>query len=165
MEAVLESIGFNGTAVIFSTVNFLIVLVILQKTLFGRVGKSLSERKEKIRKSLEDAERVEAKMNAIEEERATIIKNANREASDIVQSHTEQAEAQAKTIKEEAQVAADKITEEGKMKVEKERSDMVDRLKKETADLAILATEKIIEEKLDAKKDKAVIEKYLKDVK
>ncbi len=38
---------------------------------------------------------------------------------------------------------------------------MIASLKKETADLAIMATEKIIKEKLDKKRDREIIDSYL----
>jgi F-type H+-transporting ATPase subunit b len=90
-----------------------------------------------------------------------LISDARTKANKIVIKAEAEAKLVAEEIKAKALAESDEALAKSRTQIENERKQMIGRLKKETADLAIMATEKIIREKLDQKKDKALIESYL----
>lgn len=161
MDQVIESLGVDGRMMLFSTINFLGVFVLLKIFLFGRIGKFLENRRGIIQKSLDDAEKVSKNLAEAEKEKEKIIMDASTKANNIVNTANEESDKIVSDAKNDALEEAKSIEEKAKRKLEIERAEMIKELKRETADLAIVATEKILDEKLDADTDKKLIEKYL----
>lgn len=161
MEQVIEKLGIDLKMMLFSTVNFLLVLFILNKYLFGRIGKFLQERKEIIDESLKNADKIKHSLEDAETQREEIIKQASSEANTIVSSAIEKATKESSEIKAKALNEITDQETQSKRKIESERQEMISELKEKTADLALIATEKILDEKLDEKKDREIIDKYL----
>ena len=61
----------------------------------------------------------------------------------------------------EAKVQSDKILTEAGKKIEEEKNKMIDEIKSEVAGLVVMATEKILDEKIDTSKDKDLIKKAI----
>lgn len=91
---ILGSVGFNWHVALANFVNFLIILFLLNKFFFGKIGKTLIERKSVIEHGLNQAREAEIKLAHAEEEKHTIIKSAHKEKDTIVAN----AEALAKDI-------------------------------------------------------------------
>lgn len=161
LGSIVGELGFNGTTFVFSIVNFLIVFTILYKFVFGRIAKVLDKRQKKIKKSLEDAERVKLELSMAEKKADQIIEEARKEKNQILQKAHEESE----KIKEEKEKATREAIEEmekkSREKMAKERNQMIDELREDVAELALMATEKIVKSKLDKKVDKEFIIEYL----
>ncbi|GAB4284121.1 MAG: hypothetical protein Kow0081_1120 [Candidatus Dojkabacteria bacterium] len=161
LQAVADSLGFDARLALFSTINFLVVFVLLYIFLFKRIGKFLNERQNKINESLENAKKLENAIEIAEQEKAKIIKMASNKANEILNKSKEDAEKTASAIKAAAIADAEKMQSDAKMRIDAERSDMIKDLKTRTAELAILATQKILDAELDEERDKEIINEYL----
>lgn len=161
LQQIFDNLGFDWRMALFSTINFLLVFVILRQFLFKRVGDVLTNRKNYIEESIKRSEEYNKRFEETEKERADIIKAANDKANDIVAKAKIDAEELSEQKKSEANAEADKIISKAKEQADRERGEMISTLKKETADLAIMATEKIIEKELDQETDKKIIDEYL----
>jgi len=64
----------------------------------------------------------------------------------------------------QAKKEAQKIVSDAKREITEEREQAIQEAKKEISELIIKAVEKIIEEKVDAEKDRQIIEKTLKEI-
>ncbi|HEX9804794.1 MAG TPA: F0F1 ATP synthase subunit B [Candidatus Dojkabacteria bacterium] len=162
---ILGKIGFDWKMAVISVINFLVVLLIISKFIFAKIGESVEERQKIIQKGLEDADRVANELSMAEQKYNDIIKDAQKEANSIITDAEANAQTVAQDIKSKANDEAEEIKTKAQEQISKERSMMLDKLKRETADLAILATEKILKDKLDQKSDKALIEDYLNTIK
>jgi len=161
MAEALETLGFDWMSALAATINFLIVLLLLNHFLFGRIGKYLQERQSTIDKGLKDAKIAEEAARKANERAEKIIADAEKKANAILEKYKAEAEGESSKIKEEGLIQAEEIRKEAKIKAEAERKEILNKLKKDTADLALEATEKILEEKLDEKKDKNLIQNFL----
>lgn len=158
---ILGKIGFDGKMFLFNIINFLVVLFLVRKFLFGKIVSTIDQRKEEIKTGLENAERFKSELAMAEQKSDELISAAKAKANKLVIAAEAEANVVAEGIKSEAATEAEAIIAKAHEKTRQEREQMIARIKKETADLAIMATEKIIREKLNDAKDKQLIESYL----
>ncbi len=124
---ILGSVGFNWHVALANFINFLIILFILNKFFFGKLGKVISTRQQVIERGLSQASDAEKALASAEEEKKQIIHEAKKEGHVIVSEAQTQAENLAATIKTDAEKEIAQRTEamnhkeaELKTKVEKE---------------------------------------------
>ncbi len=81
---ILGSVGFNWHVALANFVNFLIILFLLNKFFFGKIGKTLDERHKVIEHGLTQAREAEVKLSSAEDEKHSIIKSAHKEKDTII---------------------------------------------------------------------------------
>lgn len=162
MSELLTKLGIDWKLLIAQIVNFLVLLFILWKFAYGPVLGMLEKRQKKIEKGLKDADEAHKKLAESAELQKEILRKARTEAKDIVEKSREQAEKSKSEIAAEAKVQAEKILAGAKAEIEQEKQKTIAEIKSEIGGIVIAATEKIIDEKMDGKKDKELIEKSLK---
>ncbi|MCF7843347.1 hypothetical protein K9M47_00435 [Candidatus Gracilibacteria bacterium] len=124
---ILSSLGFNWHVALANFINFLIILFLLNKFFFGKLGKVIKDRHEVIERGLSQASDAEKALMHAEEEKKTIVNSAHKDAHDIVvkaEAHAiVRAEGIFKDAEEEAQIRLGKLAEKERKveaKVEKE---------------------------------------------
>lgn len=100
---ILGSVGFNWHVALANFINFLIILFILNKFFFGKLGKVISNRREIIERGLSDASDAERALAHAEEKKKEIIHGAKKEGHTIISEAQAQAEALALVIQSEAE--------------------------------------------------------------
>jgi F-type H+-transporting ATPase subunit b len=124
----------------------------------------LQKRSEFMQQQLLDAKQAnEEAQNTLDESKEQLQRAAN-EASRIIERGTNEG----KRIKEDLvnvakQEAAFKL-ESARQQIVAERASMMSDVQKEIVDVAILASEKLLRNVVDAKADEALLEAYVKDV-
>ncbi len=147
--------------IIAQLVNFVIVFVVLYKFAYGPILKLLNERTKKIEKGLADAEASHKKLSEISEKEAAVLVEARKQAQEIIKKAEETAVTQSENIVVSAKSQTDKMLEDAKKQIEQEKEKILAEVKSEVADLVVMATEKIIHEKLDSNKDQELISKSI----
>lgn len=158
----LNNLGINGKLLLAQIINFLVLLFVLYKFAYGPVLKLLSERTSKIEKGLKDAEDAQKKLIEITEKEKAVLTKARKQAQEIVAGAEEVAVKNKEEIIVAAKEQSEKILADSAKKIEMEKTQMMQDVKKQVAELVISATGKIISEKLDSNKDKAIIDKAIK---
>lgn len=100
---ILGSVGFNWHVALANFINFLIILFILNKFFFGKLGKTITERKAVVERGLSQAADAEKALASAEEVRKEIIHAAKKESHTIIEEAKIQAEALAQSIKGSAE--------------------------------------------------------------
>jgi F-type H+-transporting ATPase subunit b len=100
---ILSSVGFNWHVALANFINFLIILFLLNKFFFGKLGKTIETRQNIITRGLAQASDAEKALASAEEKKKEIIHDAKKESHVIVSEAQAQAEALAGTIKAEAE--------------------------------------------------------------
>ncbi len=100
---ILGSVGFNWHVALANFINFLIILFILNKFFFGKLGKTISNRQEVIERGLSQASDAEKALAKAEEQKKKMLHDAKKESHEIVSEAQTQAQALAFSIKEEAE--------------------------------------------------------------
>jgi F-type H+-transporting ATPase subunit b len=90
---------------------------------------------------------------------------AKVEANKIMEKANCEASQTADVLKAKAKKEIEGVVEQARRNIQIEKEEVMLGLKKETADLMASALEKILNEKIDLKKDKELIENALKGVK
>src|SRR5229473_182972 len=77
MEDTAARVGLNWQQFISQTIAFCIVAFVLKRFAFDPIFKVLDERREKIKESLENADKIKAELAAAESNRREIVQKAN----------------------------------------------------------------------------------------
>ncbi len=161
VQELIRQLGIDWKLLIAQIINFAILFFLLKKFLLKPILGLLEARRQKIEKSLKDAERIEKELTEIKEKREDILKNANQKAEEILGEAKEIAESRKTEIINATKKESEKILEEAKISIEREKQKLVDEARGDIAELVILATEKIVKEKLDEEKDRELVKEVL----
>lgn len=158
----LNNLGINGSLLLAQIVNFIILLFILYKFAYGPVLKMLEDRTKKIEKGLKDAEDSQKKLAEISEKESAVLVEARKNAQEIIKKAEDMAVTQAQSIVLTAREQTEKMLAVAQKQIEQEKEKILTEVKLEVADLVVMATEKIIHEKLDKNKDQELINQIIK---
>ena len=160
----MEALGINLGFLILQILAFIIVFLTLNAWVYKPMLNMMESRKQKIAQGLEDA-RVAAEARAsAEKEAAKIVADAQTEASKIVREATERAAAAGQDVKAAAEAEAARAREAAVTEAEIERNRILGDLRSQVASLAIAATNKLIGETLDEKKQHALLDEFFSGV-
>lgn len=162
---VLSSLGINGQLFIFQLINFAIVAVILWFLILKPLLKKMGERQKMIDDSLDNAKKVQDNLTRSERDYQSRIDDAKVAANKILEQASSEAEKVADGMKEKAKKEIELVVEQAKRNIRIEKDEMIRGLKTDTASLIVAAVEKIINEKLDERKDKVLIDEVVKKLK
>jgi F-type H+-transporting ATPase subunit b len=161
----LEALGLNLPFFLVQVVNLIIMYTVVAKWIVGPLSGMLERRRATIAQGLEDARiAAEARANA-EKEAEGIIAEANKKASQLVAEAKERAEVAVRDVKAAASAEASKSKETALAEVEAERNRILGDLRGQVAALAISATQKLIGESLDEKRQHALLDEFFAGVK
>lgn len=161
----MEALGINLGFLIFQILNFSIVLILLYAWAYKPIVRALENRKLKIAQSLEDSRiAAEARANA-EKEANVILANAQAEASHKIREATERAEAASRAVLEQAEADAAKTRETALSDAALERDRILAEVRGQIAALAMAATQKLVGETLDEKRQHVLIDQFFSGVK
>jgi len=163
MEAI-HSLGIDGRLLIAQIINFIILLLLLKKFLYGPLVGMLDRRSETIKKSLEDAEKIEAELLATEERNRESLTEAQTETKAIIAAAKKSAEEEGLKIIESANKKALDQTKRALQEIEESKNQAKAEIKTEAAELITLAFEKIAEKKLDTADDQKMVKNILKEL-
>lgn len=134
---------------IWSIINFLIILFILGKFAFPAMKKSLSDREDNIRRNIDEANALNEKAQILLNESQNKLDNAQKEVSEILSKAKLRADESIQNAIDEAEKSKVQILNDANKEIERKKNDAIAELRTEVADLVVNATEKILESKLD----------------
>jgi len=158
----LGTLGIDYKLFLAQLVNFGVVLFVIWKFVYGPLMKVLDERSAKIEQGLKDAEESAKLRSASAEDRDRTIAEARVQAREIIERANADAAAAADDKVRKAKEEVERIVLQGKDQLHTEREKMLRDAQGELAGLLVAATEKIARERLDEKKDAALIADALK---
>lgn len=149
---------------IWTIVTFLVLLALLAKFAWRPLLQALESRQERIRKSLEDAERARQELERLQQESAKIMRQARIEAESIVTQTRADAERLREELKQKAKDEADNILRNAQQQIQLQTRQAIQQIRHEVADIAVLLTSKLLERNI-AKEDNArLIDDTLKQI-
>ena len=147
--------------VLVSIVNFLVILYLLRRYLWGPILTVLANRAEKIREGLAMAEAAKVERERMKAEVERLLADARRDAQAIGERMTKAAEAAAADIRAQAKAEADRIRERGREDAKQLHDQALAQLRSELAGMVVLAASRVLGRELDADKHRALIEQSL----
>lgn len=147
--------------VLVSIVNFLVLLYLLQRFMWGPITRTLDARAERIREGLEAAAAAKREREEMKVEVERLLAEALREATDLAERSAKAAEAAAADIRAQAKAEGDRIRERAKADAEQLHRQTLAELRGEVASIAVLAASRILGREVDASAHRALIERSL----
>jgi F-type H+-transporting ATPase subunit b len=150
--------------VVLTWVTFFILLLILKKFAWEPILAGLKKREDYIRKSLEDADKLNKQLAEIETAKGKILDEAKDRANAIIEQSRKTGNEVAGQIEQRARKSAEGIISSAHQEVEGEYERARKELKKESAQIAISLAEKILKENLNTEKNRNLINQAVKDM-
>ncbi|RLD11375.1 ATP synthase F0 subunit B [candidate division KSB1 bacterium] len=150
--------------IIWTWITFLTVLVILSKVALKPILGAIENREKTIREDLAQAQQQREEAQQLLEKHKELMANAEGEAQKMLKEARELADKKRQELLEQARNESQKLIEQAKAEIQHEKESALASLKAEVADLAVGAAEKIILHNLDEKKQKAIVDEYIKSL-
>jgi len=152
------------TLVVLTWVTFFLLLAVLKKFAWGPILSGLDAREESIRKSIEDAERIQQEMAKMDETRNKILDDAKTSAKEILDQSRAASKEEARIIhnkaKEETKILAENAQREIREELERARV----QLRTESAQIAIDLAGKILEKNLNTDANRKLANRFIKEI-
>jgi len=149
--------------VLVSIVNFLVLLYLLRRFMWGPILATLDRRAAKIREGLELTESARREREQLKQEVEKILGEARREAAAIAERTTKSAEAAAADIRTQAKTEADRIRERGRTDAQALHDQALAQLRNEVASMVVLAASRILGREISPDQHRALIERSLEE--
>ena len=149
---------------IWTIVSFAITLFILKRYAFGPIQKLIDDRRERIRQSVEEADRVRDEARSLLEEHKALIGKAKSEAEGILAEARKVADSQRERMREETEDDRKRQLEETTRQIDQATAQALNKLREGVADLTLQAVEKITSKVLDDKDQKRLIDEALAEI-
>ncbi|QQS15446.1 MAG: F0F1 ATP synthase subunit B [Candidatus Moraniibacteriota bacterium] len=156
---VLSKLGIDWKLLVAQVINFLVLLWVLRKFAYRPMLEFLEKRAKHIESGLRDAKRATEKLSEIEAKEREVLEEARKESAAIVARARESAEKIADKVMAESREESERILVETRKKLEAERESVRVEMKRELVGLVLLATEKVLAEKLNRADDEVLIRK------
>ena len=127
---------------IWTLVCFLITFLVLRKYAFGPIQQAIDERRERIRRSLEEADKARSEARHLLEEHRALLGQARGQAEEILAEARKVAESLRQRVKDETEVDRQRRLEETKRQIEAETQRALQQIRAEVAELTLIATTK-----------------------
>ncbi len=147
--------------VLVSIVNFLVLLYVLQRFMWGPITRTLDARAARIREGLEAAEAAKREREQMKLEVERLLGEARQEAKAIADRTTKAAEDAAAAIRAQGKADADHARERAKADAEQLHRQALAELRGEVASMAVLAASRILGKEVDAASHRQLIERSL----
>jgi F-type H+-transporting ATPase subunit b len=149
---------------IWTIICFLIALFVLKRYAFGPIQSAIDKRRERIRESLEEADRAREEARKLLEEHRKLIGQAKSDAEAILAEARKQSDAQRERVREETEEDRQRRLEDTKKQIAAETQRSLDQIRTEVADLTLIATSKVTGKVLDRDDQKKLIEDAISEL-
>ncbi len=149
---------------VWTIVCFGITFFVLKRYAFGFIQKAIDERRERIHRAIEEAEKARAEARRLLEEHRALIGQARGQAEQILAEARKVAESMARRVKEETEADRQRRLEETKRQIESETQRALEQIRTEVAELTLIATTKVTGKVLEDADHKRLIDEAIRDL-
>ncbi len=149
---------------VWTIVCFGITFFVLKRFAFGQIQRVIDERRERIRRSIEEAEKARREARRLLEEHRALIGQARGQAEQILSEARKVAESMARRVKEETEADRQRRLEETKRQIEAETQRALEQIRTEVAELTLVATTKVTGKVLEDADHKRLIDEAIRDL-
>lgn len=155
-------LGIDIKAILLQSGTILLLFLIVYKFASKKIVDTLEQRRVTINEGLKNAEKAAKSVEEGVIKQEELLGEARKEADKVIAQAHEEAGALLKESEDRSTAQTEKMITEAHSRIESDVKAAKEALKKEVLGLVAKATEVVIEEKIDAKKDAALLEKALK---
>ena len=157
-------LSFNSGFALWVALTLVIFLFVMGKYAVPLIMDALEERENRIKESLESAEKALARAEKISQDNEKALREAEVKAQRIRKEAIEEAEMLRAERIEKSKKEAEGILEQARETIEQEKKRALLELRDEVAKLAVQSASIILESELDEKKNSELVNNYIKDI-
>jgi len=157
----IGALGFSASAFIIQVITFILVFLVLRKWAFKPIIKMLNERRELIENGVTLGQEMALEKKQLEAKIDKALHDTRIKADEILSAAQQDAREVIAAAEESAKVKAEQIIVGAESRIKQDTAKAWKDLQKDLAALVSEATEAIIKEKVDTKKDIELIDKAL----
>ena len=146
---------------IWTLVCFGITFLVLKRFAFGPIQKIIDERRQRIRQSLEEADRARDEARRLLEEHRALMREARGQSEEILSEARRVAESQRERLRDELEEERQRRIEDTRKQVEAETRRALEQLRAEVAELTVIATARVTGKVLDDKDHRRLIDEAI----
>jgi F-type H+-transporting ATPase subunit b len=156
--------NFATNVSFWTVVIFLVLLVVLSKFAFPPILGYAAAREQRIRETLQDAQRQREETARLLEEQRAQLAEARQQALQVIAEGKVAAERVKADLVETAREEQQALVARARKDIEQEREKALESLRREAVDLAIAAAARLVGKRLDAEDDRRLVTEYLQGV-
>lgn len=153
----LQALGIDGKLLLEQSIAFLILVFILGKFVYPALIKAIDARRDQIEAGMKEAKQAEEALATAEAKVSDMLADARKEADEIIARSHQEATAMVADAEDKAKARAEQIVADARTQLEVDVRKAREVLKSDTIKLVAMATERVIDEKLDEKRDANLI--------
>ena len=150
--------------IIWGGLAFLIILGALWRFGLPAVKKAMDARTERIRTSLDEADKAKADAEALRADYQRQLNEARSEAARIIEEARQQADAVRRDLTQRAEAEASELRRRNAEQLEAERARVLGELRGQVAVLAVDAAERVVRANLDTEANRRLVEDYIRNI-
>lgn len=154
----LALLGIDPKTIIIQVIGFLVVLAVLWKFVFGKVGGLLEERRIEVTTQSEQLRTDREELDRLTAETRQGLADIETEAQAKIQAAIEQGNVERQQILVQARQEADDEVARARAEIQREKDEAISELRGVVAELAIDAASKIISAELNAERHQHIID-------
>jgi len=156
-----QALGINWQLFVEQGIGFLILVFVLGKFVYPTLVKAIEDRRTAIEAGLQEAKESQEALEKAEAKVADMIEQARHDADDLLARSHQEAATMVADAEGKAKQRAEQIVKDARAQLDTDVVKARQMLKQETVKLVATATEQIIGEKLDERKDDQLVKKAL----
>jgi F-type H+-transporting ATPase subunit b len=149
---------------LWGSVAFLLVFLVLWRFAFPRIGEMLQARTEKIQGEMENAEETRREADRVLAEYRQQLATARDEANGIIEEARRTAEQLRKDLQDKAEREAQATVQRAQEEIRAERDRVMQELKAQVGTLSIQLAERVVGASLDERRHRQLIDTYIDEV-
>jgi F-type H+-transporting ATPase subunit b len=149
---------------IWTIICFALAFFILRRYAFGPIQQAINERRDRIRRSLDEADAARNEARRLLEEHRALIGQARGQAEQILAEARRVADAQRERVKEETEADRQRRLEETRRQIEAETHRALEQIRSEVAELTLVAASKVTGKALDDADHRRLIDEAISEL-
>ena len=150
--------------IIFAIANFLLLVALLYKFLYGPLTKAMDNRRQSIKEALDAADLAKKEADSTRSGLHDEILSARQEADNLLEAAKKSSDLLRDEMLEKAEEEAKNIIVKARAEINYEKEAAITEIKKEVAALAVDIAAKILKEEMTPDLQKKITDKYIKEV-
>ena len=150
--------------IIWGTLAFLVLVVLMSKLAYPSVKSAMDARTEHIRTAIDDADRTRSEAQTVLVDYQRQVADAKGEAARIIEEARQTADSLKRDLTVRAEAEAAELRQRNAAQIAAERDRVMAELQGQVATLAIELAEKVVGGSLDQQRSMQLIEAYINDV-
>lgn len=161
----IGALGLDPLAIAAQAVTFLAIFFFIKKFALGTIVAKLEERRKTIDRGIKLTHDMDKLRDDLDARVAQALKEARKDADVILSEAHDEAGAMLKKAEESATHKSEILLAEARAVIERDIAEAREELKGEVADMVVAATEGVLREKVDTRKDADLLQRSIKEAK